>query len=319
MRAQRICILGGSGFVGHHLIARLAAEQRDITVVTRRREQHRDLLVLPTVQVVEANIHDAQQLQRVLRGHDAVVNLVGILNERGHDGEGFRRAHVELPRKVVEACRTLGIHRLLHMSALGADATAGHSHYQRTKGEGEALVHGVRDLHTTSFRPSVIFGPGDSFFLRFAALLKRIPILFPLACADARFAPVYVRNVAEAYARALDDPHTHGQSYALCGPREYTLQELLAFTARTLGLRRYIVPLGPGLSKLQANLLEYLPGKPLSRDNYLSMQVPNICDGPFPERFGITPQSVEVVVPTYLSGAPQTRHFAQLRARARRG
>ncbi len=218
MARHSICILGGTGFVGRSLAARLAAAGHDLRIPTRRRERHRDLLVLPGVQLIEADVHDPAVLAREFRGCDTVVNLVGILNERGHRGAGFERAHVALPDKVIEACRATGVPRLLHMSALGA-AIDGPSHYQRTKARGEALVHAARDLAVTSFRPSVIFGPHDNFTNRFARLLRRVPVVFPLACPDARLQPVFVEDVVSAYVAALDDSRTHGQGYELCGPQ----------------------------------------------------------------------------------------------------
>ncbi len=299
MTQHTICILGGSGFVGHHLCARLTEEGHQLRVLTRRREEHRDLLVLPTLELVACNLHDIEALTKAVAGCDVVINLVGILNEKGHDGRGFRRAHVELPEKVVEACRTNNIHRLLHMSALGADAGHGPSYYQRTKGEGERLVHDS-GLTVTSFRPSVMFGDGDSFFNRFGKLLKLTPGLFPLACAKAKFAPVFVGDVVEAYTRAIDNPETYGKGYELCGPRVYTLQQLVQFTSSQLGLKRLVLPLPDWMARQQANILEYFPGKPFSRDNYLSMQVDNVCSGDFPAVFGIIPRSMESEVPRYL-------------------
>jgi len=299
MTQHTIAILGGSGFVGHHLCATLARQGHELRVLTRRRDPHRDLLVLPTLALIECNVHDPEALSQAFQGCDVVINLVGILNEKGHDGSGFHRAHVELPQKVVDACRANNIHRLLHMSALGADAEHGPSFYQRTKGEGERLVHDS-GLTVTTFRPSVMFGEHDSFFNRFGSLLKWTPGLFPLACADARFAPVFVGDVVEAYSRAIDNPETYGKGYELCGPRIYTLRQLVEYTASALGLRRRVIPLPNGLSRLQANLLEYFPGKPFSRDNYLSMQRDNVCSGDFPAEFGIMPRSLENEVPRYL-------------------
>ncbi len=299
MTQHTIGILGGSGFVGHHLCARLTEAGHQLRVLTRRSEPHRDLLVLPTLELVECNVHDLDALTQALAGCDVVINLVGILNEKRHDGSGFRRAHVELPRKVIEACRANNIHRLLHMSALGADAEHGPSFYQRTKGEGERLVHDS-GLTVTTFRPSVMFGNHDSFFNRFGGLLKLTPGIFPLACANARFAPAFVGDVVEAYTRAIDNPATYGKGYELCGPRIYTLRQLVEFTASQLGLKRLIVPLPDWVARLQANILEYFPGKPFSRDNYLSLQVDNVCSGDFPAEFGIIPHSLESEVPKYL-------------------
>ncbi len=268
-------------------------------ILTRKSDPHRDLLVLPTLTMVECNVHDSAALSQALVGCDVVINLVGILNEKGHDGSGFHHAHVELPQKVVDACRANNIHRLLHMSALGADADHGPSFYQRTKGEGERLVHNS-GLTVTTFRPSVMFGEHDSFFNRFGALLKLSPGLFPLACASARFAPVFVGDVVEAYSRAIDNPETYGKGYELCGPRVYTLRQLVQYTASVLELKRLVLPLPDWMSRLQANVLEYFPGKPFSRDNYLSLQRDNICSGEFPSEFGIIPRSLENEVPKYL-------------------
>lgn len=307
MPQHTICIVGGSGFVGRHLSARLVRDGHTVRVLTRRRERHRDLLVLPTLELHECNVHDVEALKKAFAGCDVVINLVGILNEKGHNGRGFYRAHVELADKVVEACRARGIRRLLHMSALGADAANGTSHYQRTKGEAEDRVHAAEALAVTSFRPSVIYGPDDAFFNRFAGLLGRVPLLFPLACPKARFAPIHVQDVAECFARAIDDPGSVGKRYELCGPRSYTLIRLVRYTASLLGLRRRVIPLPDWASRLQALLLEWVPGKPFSRDNYDSMQRDNICEGAFPAQFGIIPRSIESTLPGYLAkGTPRS-------------
>jgi len=312
MAIHTIAILGGSGFVGGHLCARLAPAGHNLRVVTRNFERHRDLLVLPNVDVVEANPHEPAALSRALAGCDVVINLVGILNERSHDGSGFRRAHVEFPRKVIEACRANGIQRLLHMSALGADIY-GPSHYQRTKGEGERLVL-ASGLHATTFRPSVMFGPGDSFLRRFARLLRLSPMVFPLAVPDARFATVYVLDVVEAYARAIDNSATHGQSYELCGPHEYTLLQLVRYVSKITGTSRLIIPLPRWVSHMQADIFEYLPGKPFSRDNYLSALVPNVCKSPFPPIFGIKPTPLEEIAPNYLGNVNMKTRYEQMRS-----
>jgi NADH dehydrogenase len=314
MTTHTIAILGGSGFVGSRLCARLARDGHTLRVLTRRRERHRDLLVLPTVEVWEGNPHDAAVLDALLAGCDVVINLVGILNERQHDGSGFAHAHVELSRTVIAACRRHGIRRLLHMSALGADAEHGASHYQRSKGRGEDLALAASDLDVTVFRPSVIFGPGDSFLRRFAGLLRLAPV-FPLACVGARFQPVFVGDVAECFARAIDNPQTIGQRYNLCGPCDYTLLELVRYTARVSGMRRLIIPLPDTLSRLQAEIFEWLPGKPFSRDNYLSTRHDNVCHAPFPEIFGITPTPLEAVAPYYLGQAGERRRYERLRSR----
>ena len=298
---SRICILGGAGFVGRHIAARLAAAGHGVTLITRHRERHRDLLVLPTIRLVEGDIHNLTLLRRQFQGQDAVINLVGILNEQGRDGKGFTRAHVELTSKVVQACRYSGVRRLLHMSALHAAPTAP-SHYLRTKGLGEkeVLESGDHFLPVTVFRPSVIFGAEDSFTNRFAALLRSVPLVFPLACAQARFQPVYVDDVAQAFVAALANHATYGQRYDLCGPRAYTLREIVVYLARVLGLHRHIIGLNHRLSWLQAALLEHFPGKPFSLDNFRSLQLDSVCNAGFPVIFGVKPRFMEDVVPTYL-------------------
>lgn len=303
---QRILILGGTGFVGMQLCARLARAGREVTVLTRRDGQRGDLWVLPKLRVVEANVYDPDVLTHELRNHDAAINLVGILNESGRDGSGFRRAHVELTETLIRACRKAGVQRYLHMSALGAGE--GRSHYQTTKGEAEhiALAAGKKDLRVTVFKPSVIFGPGDSFILRFAKLLRWFWVL-PLACPQARMQPVFVGNVAEAIIRCLDNPATFGKSYQLCGPNTYTLQELVRYTAERMNKRRLIIPLPNWASKLQGWVCDFVPGKPFSTDNYRSLQTDNVCSRNGLKALGIQASSLEAVVPGYL-GTNQRQH-----------
>jgi NADH dehydrogenase len=319
MHQETICLLGGTGFVGKHLVTRLTQQGHNVRVLTRRRERHRELIVNPAVTLIEADIHDADQLRQQFRGVDIVINLVGILNESGKKGAGFRRAHVELPEKIVEAALATGVRRLLHMSALNADAREQHSLYLKTKGEGEELVHAAsaRGLVVTSFRPSVIFGVGDSFFNRFATLLKLSRPVMPLACPDSRFAPVWVSDVTEAMCRSLDDA-TGGERLDLCGPEVYTLKELVSYTRDQLGLRCMIAGLGPGPSRLQARLLGSLPGKPFSLDNYYSLQKDSICADNALPTLGITPTPVAAVVPGYLARRNARGHYDGFRRQSRR-
>ncbi len=314
MKIKRICILGGTGFVGKTLANRLTDDGYQLRILTRDREKGRDdLILLPTVELMEANIHDQSQLIAQLAGCDAVINLVGILNEKGRDGSGFRRAHVELNEKIIIACRENGIRRLLYMSALNADSVKGPSHYLRTKGEAEEKVHTAAGIQATSFRPSVIFGPRDSFFNRFAGLLKITPLVFPLACATARFAPVFVEDVAEAFARTINDPHSYDRRYTLVGPRQYTLQQLVEYTAHCLGIKRYIIPLPDFLARMQAAVFDFVPGKPFSTDNYLSASIDSIADHNDLVELGINPTAIEVIVPRYLSGRHQRADYYNFR------
>ena len=211
-----------------------------------------------------------------------------------------------------------GVQRLLHMSALNASAAGGSSEYLQTKGEGEDIAHlAGGSVAVTSFRPSVIFGPDDSFFNRFADLMKLGPVV-PLACPDSRFRPVYVGDVAEAFLRALPMKDIAGERLELCGPDEFTLEEIVRSTARMMGIRRKIIPLGTSASRSMARLLQFAPGKPMTPDNYKSLQLPSICskNGFLP--FGIEPKSVECVMPLHLQRRAQRRRYDDYRRVARR-
>jgi uncharacterized protein YbjT (DUF2867 family) len=308
-----ILVLGGSGFVGRYLVGQLVAAGRNVVVPTRRREQAKHLILLPTVEVVEADINDGARLEGFARGAGAVINLVGVLHDA--TGSDFVRAHVELVRKIVNACKTAGVARLLHMSALGADAQ-GPSRYLASKAEGETVVV-ESGLAWTIFQPSVIFGREDNFLNMFAKLERLLPVI-ALACPRTRFQPVYVADVARAFVRSLSDDATHGERYPLCGPGVYTLRELVAYAGELSGHRRPILPLGNALSMLQARVLEWLPGPLMTRDNVLSMRKDSVCGCDFPARFGFTPTALEAVAPEYLASNAARSRFDFLRARSGR-
>ena len=298
MTRRTVCVFGGTGFVGRALATRLMQAGHDVRIPTRRLDRHKDLLVLPTVSLRPGDVYDPGFIRDVIGGCDAVINLVGVLNEGR--GATFAAAHVTLPEKIVAACQEQGVPRLLHMSALNAAASAP-SRYLRSKAAGEEIVR-VSDLAFTVFRPSVIFGRRDGFLNRFARLLKLAPGLFPLACPNARFQPVYVEDVTRAFAQALGEYRTHGQTYALCGPRVYTLQEIVEYLARLLHRKQRIVGLNDTLSRLQATLAEFVPGKPFSRDNYASLKLDSVCDGPnaLTDVFGIRPTLLDEIAPSYI-------------------
>jgi uncharacterized protein YbjT (DUF2867 family) len=280
MTNPRVCILGGTGFVGHHLVTRLAASGYRCRILSRRPERHRHQRLVPNVELRQLDVSETGALRTQLEGCSAVIYLVGILNEGG--GQTFQRVHVDLVERVLQAASAAGVRRYLHMSALNAHAEQGKSRYLRTKGAGENLAHSRAEMDVTSFRPSVIFGPGDGFFNRFASLLKITPGVFPLACPDARFAPVYVGDVVAALTKALADAGTVGKRYDLCGPQS-TVVGLPDFAAR-----------------LQARIFQLLPGKPFTMDNYLSLQVDSLCEHNALTELGIKPQLVETLVPGYL-------------------
>ena len=296
MKPRNIVILGGTGFVGSHMVPRLHADGHRITVLSRNRELHRELGVLPRVSVENADIYDLQALSRKFVGADAVINLVGILNESGSDGRGFEKAHVGLTDTVIAACKAAGVSRLLHMSSLRAGEGA--SHYLRTRGDAESRVRDSR-LGWTIFRPSVIFGRGDGLFFRFASLLRMAPVL-PLARANAKFAPVHVGDVCEAFARSLAHPHSIEHSYELFGPRVVSLREIVQWTADLIGKRPLIIGLPDVLGYVQARIGEWLPGKPISRDNFRSLLIDSVGDKDGLGELGIVSTPMELIVPAML-------------------
>jgi len=315
---KNILVIGGTGFLGSAIVRELArrpchpgagrgsAVRVDtathnfcFTLPTRRRERAKHLLVLPTVRVVDADVHDPATLARLMVGQDAVISLVGIL--KGGEGEpygkGFTRAHVELPQKIAAAARAAGVRRVLHVSALKAapDAPSG---YLRSKEAGEAALKAA-GLDLTIFRPSVIFGPGDSFLTLFAHMARIAP-LFPLAGAEARFQPVWVEDVAAAVADSLSRAESIGATYDLCGPQQYSLRQLVSYAAAISGHPRAVIGLPQAIAWLQAWAMEFIPNGPMTRDNIRSMQVASVCDAGCALPFGRSATALEVVAPAYL-------------------
>lgn len=289
---KKVLLIGGTGFLGGAIARRLANAEFSISLPTRRIEGAKQLTVLPTARVFQANVHDEAVLARLVQGQDAVISLVGIL--RGN----FQRTHAELPGKIAHACARAGVPRLLHISALAASADAP-SQYLRSKAAGETALRAAYPA-ATLFQPSVIFGRGDSFLTLFARLLKFAPIV-PLAGANARFQPVWVEDVVSAVVASLDRPESAGQTYPLCGPREYALHELVALAGRLSGHPRPIFGIPFPLAMLQAFLMEFLPNPPMTRDNVWSMEVPNICPAGCTLPFGLKATPLEVVAPGYLA------------------
>lgn len=310
MKIQRIALIGGSGFVGRHLAHKLRNRGYLCRIVTRHAHRHGDLRTV--AEVVEADPFDRAGLTIAMQDCEAVVHLVGVLND--DKKSSFRHMHVELVENVVAACHAARVRRLLHMSALNADQASGASLYLRSKGEGENRAHtlGKPGIAVTSFRPSVIFGADDSFLNRFATLLK-IPGPFPLACPDARLSPVYIDDVAAAFANALENRETFGRRYELCGPRTYTLEQLVRFVADHTGKRKIILGLPDWASRMQASVLQYFPGKPFTRDNYLSLGTPSVCREDGLAALGVTPTSLENAGVRILTRAEKNQRRSLLR------
>lgn len=314
-----ITILGGSGFVGRELIARLIRRGHRLRLLTRNARPPAHLAMLPNIEFRRANVHDEAVLKREFTGSDVVINLVGILNESGFRGRGFHLAHAELARKVVAACTAAQVPRLLHMSSFGADVGAP-SFYLQSKGLAEQHIRQAPStLAWTIFRPSVIFGTHDSLLNRFAQLLPLSRGWIPLARCETRFAPVWVSDVARAFERALQDPATAGRGFDLGGPETFSLKELVELTGRLSGTPAKVIPLPDFLGRLQAGILDFVPGKPFSSDNFRSLQLDNAPSTAGLTELGITPTALSTIAPTYLGEAGQDQlRYAAFRRRARR-
>ena len=312
---MRIVLIGASGFFGRYLIRALTADQHHCVVLTRAAVRRNTLGLVAGVELVQADINAVDELAQQFAGADAVVSMAGILNESGGGGKGFYKVHVELVEGIIEACRKAGITRLLHLSALHAGN--GRSHYLKSKGEAEQLLRAATDLGVSIFQPSVIFGRGDQFFNRFAGILSFNPVL-PLACPKARLQPVYAGDVAQVMAASLEDPMTVGKSYELAGPQSYTLKDLVEWTAKCMGQRRRVIGLPGPLSATMAALMNLVPGKPFSWDNYLSLKTDNTSDQNGFAYFGVEPVAIDLVVPDYLRGSSHQRRLQSFRRQPRR-
>ena len=300
MRKLNICVLGGTGFVGTRLATRLSDGGHRVTVLSRDRERHKELRVVPSVEVENCDVYNAAELSERFRGHEVVINLIGILNESGFGGGGFRRAHTELTRRALQAAKSAGVTRFLQLSSLRADPKAP-SYYLQSKGEAERVIHSqCGALDWTIFKPSVMFGPGDSFLNRFAALLAAIPLVFPLARPNARFQPVYVDDVIEAIVKCIYGGACSHQTYELGGPRTYRLREIVEFVAAVTHQRRLLVGLPDVLGRMQALVMDFVPGRPFSSDNYRSLTIDSICTHDGFAQLGLQPEAMEGVARQYL-------------------
>ncbi len=295
-----VLVLGGSGFVGRALCEQLTRHfggAARITVPTRRLPHAQAVQSLPGVTVVQADVFN--DLPRLVPGHDAVVNLVAILQG---SAAAFEHVHVELPRRIAAAA---GARHVVHVSALGVGEQAP-SRYLRSKAAGEAVLQVAAQTHGLALslvRPSLVFGEGDRSVNLFARLQRRFPVM-PLGGADARLQPVWVQDLARALVEVLLRPEAVEQTYEVAGPRVLTLAELVRLAGRVAGCERRVLPLPHALATLQALAMECLPGEPLlSRDNLASLSVPNVASGTLPglAELGIHPAALEAVLPTYLT------------------
>ena len=300
---MNICVLGGTGFVGTELVTRLVYAGHWVRVPTRNLATADRLRVLDTAELRQANVHDPRVLSQLFADCAAVINLIGILNERGRDT--FETVHAQLAVKVMAAARAAGVRCVLHMSSLGAGETAP-SRYLRSRAAAEAAVRALphpEQPHpsVTIFRPSVIFGAGDSLTNRFAGLLRVGAGFLPLARAHARFAPISVLDVAEAFMRALSRAPGAAAIYELCGPEVLTLEQIVRLTARVAGLRCHILRVPDALGRLQGVVMGLLPGKPFSLDNFRSLTLDSVCREDGCAALGIVPRTMLADLPLYLA------------------
>lgn len=312
MTTQRIVMLGATGFVGSYLVPRLAADGHRIVVLSRNRELHRALAVLPTISIRSADVYDNDVLRRHCDGADTVINLIGILNAGGR--HTFQRAHVEMAQCLIDICKTTGVQRLHQMSSLKAGQ--GQSQYLKTRGEAETLVK-TSPLNWTIYEPSVIFGAGDGLVTRFAGLLRKMPAL-PLARAGSRMAPTYAGDIAEAIVRCVaDDELSSHRSFELYGPEVLTLGEIVRSIRDAAGLRTPIISLPDSLGRLQALVAGMLPGKPFSLDNFLSLGTDSVGTVDGYAALGIVPQSFTALLPHVLRGTPRQHRLDLARQKFR--
>jgi uncharacterized protein YbjT (DUF2867 family) len=295
---KRVTVLGGSGFVGSSLVAKLDASGYQVTVLTRRREDAKHLILLPKVHVVECDLDDKQKLKQYLEGSDVVINLIGILFESNQST--FEKIHHQLPRRLAQLCNELGIRRLIHMSALQASKSAP-SEYLKSKAAGEAAIGEFsKKLDVTIFRPSIIFGRGDNFFNMFASIVRLLPIIF-LAKPNAKFQPIWVEDVSSCFVNAIENKRAYGKTYEIGGPEIYTLRELVEKVMLVLNKPRPIIGLNDRLSYLQGLVMECLPIKLMSRDNVKSMRVENVTSQNKAHELGVNLMPIEAIVPEYLT------------------
>ena len=315
---KNILVLGGAGYVGASVCEKLVRQGYKVTVPTRRLVNARHLQHLPTVTLVEMDVHEELALARIVAGHDGVINLIAILHG---SPEAFDKVHVALPQKLVKACKVHGVRQLVHISALGVNGAkpgSGPSAYLRSKERGEAvLLQAVAgsDLELTMLRPSIIFGARDKFLNLFAKLQSVFPVM-PLAGSGARFQPVWVDDVATAVVRSLEQGlgwspgGPPARILEACGPEVFTLKELVQLSAQLSGVNhgrgRPVIALPDWMGRLQARLMELAPGEPLmSRDNLDSMKVDNVATGQVAglEALGIRPAALRPIAAEYLRRA----------------
>lgn len=307
MTTARYLVLGGTGFIGSHLLAALAGNGCRVTVLSRNRERARAINVLPNVRTISADVYDRALLEKYIAGHDAVINLVGILNETG--GASFTHAHVDLIATVIAACRQVGVRRIHQMSSLNAGNRA--SKYLKTRGEAEAQVRNS-GMDWTIYRASVVYGDRDGLVFRFLKLLQAVPLL-PIAQPHAKFAPAYVGDVAGAITRCLGDRASIGKIHELYGPDTLELADIVRMIRDAADLHRMVLPLPSLPGRLQAMVAELIPGKPFSLDNFHSLSVDSVGTRDGFAELGITPRRFAAMLPVLLGSHARAHRYDRAR------
>jgi NADH dehydrogenase len=295
-----VTVFGGSGFIGRYVVQELAKRGHRVRVAVRNpmlAQFLKPLGAVGQIQPVQANLRFPESVAAAVAGADAVINLVGILQESGK--QTFGDVQARGAAQVAQAAATAGARKLVQVSAIGADAGA-EAVYARTKGEAEQAV--LKAFPTaTILRPSIVFGPEDGFFNRFAGIAKLSPVM-PVICGDTRFQPVYVGDVADAVVKAVDEPGLEGKIYELGGPRTYSFRELLRYILAETHYSKPLFEIPLPLAKLQAKVMSLLPNPPLTPDQLIMLQQDNVVSegaAGLPE-LGISPTPVEAIVPSYL-------------------
>ena len=309
---NKVVILGGTGFIGAQLATKLSPKSKKIIIPTRNTESNLGLKMIPNLEIVRTDIKDERSINQLLKDADLVINTVGILNEINEDNS-FDKIHYQLPKKVSNSIKKNEVKRFMHISSLNADPKS-IGKYLKSKGKAEDFLISETSsfCNLTIFRPSIVFGESDSFFNKFASLLKFLPI-FPLACPNAKFMPVYVEDLTDFMISTINNIDSYGKKIDVTGPDEYTFRELINHTLAALKIRRVIIPLNSFLSRLQASVFEKLPGKLFTMDNYQSLQIDSCSDEGFKGS-----SSLEDIIPQYLNIKTKQERFEKLRKKSGR-
>ena len=312
-KIDKIVILGGSGFIGAQLATKLSSMAEKIIIPTRDIESNQGLKMIPNLEIMHLDVKDDRSVNLLFDKSDLVINTIGILNEFDQDNS-FDNIHYQLTKKISNCLRQNQVKRYLHISSLNADAKSS-GKYLKSKGKAEdyLLSETSSFCNVTIFRPSIVFGENDSFFNKFSTLLKIFPV-FPLACPNSKFMPVYVEDLTDYMISTINNVKTYKQSIDVTGPNEYTFRELIGHTLTALNIRRIIIPLNSFLSRIQARVFENLPGKLFTMDNYESLQIDSCSDKGFKGS-----SSVEDIIPQYLNIKLKHKRFEKLRKKSGRG